>query len=201
MSESTTQPPELDFNSPRLVRHRKTRKFKDSFARVSIGTGGISVIVAITLIFFYLLYEVAPLFASAEAERLAAYELPAKEAGNTIYSGAEEQGEKAFRVTDLGKVIFYNTVDGSIDHELSLPIEEGVVVSSVANADPASRTFVLGLSNGSALVLKHSYKISYPNDVRLIEPYIEFPFGEEAMELDPKGEALKKSRSPLATVR
>lgn len=192
MSESTTQPPELDFNSPRLVRHRKTRKFKDSFARVSIGTGGISVIVAITLIFFYLLYEVAPLFASAEAERLAAYELPAKEAGNTIYSGAEEQGEKAFRVTDLGKVIFYNTVDGSIDHELSLPIEEGVVVSSVANADPASRTFVLGLSNGSALVLKHSYKISYPNDVRLIEPYIEFPFGEEAMELDPKGEALKE---------
>ena len=192
MSESTTQPPELDFNSPRLVRHRKTRKFKDSFARVSIGTGGISVIVAITLIFFYLLYEVAPLFASAEAERLAAYELPAQEAGNTIYSGAEEQGEKAFRVTDLGKVIFYNTVDGSIDSELSLPIEEGVVVSSVANADPASRTFVLGLSNGSALVLKHSYKISYPNDVRLIEPYIEFPFGEEAMELDPKGEALKE---------
>lgn len=192
MSESTTQPPELDFNSPRLVRHRKTRKFKDSFARVSIGTGGISVIVAITLIFFYLLYEVAPLFASAEAERLAAYDLPAKEAGNTIYSGAEEQGEKAFRVTDLGKVIFYNTIDGSIDREISLPIEESVVVSSVANADPASRTFVLGLSNGSALVLKHSYKISYPNDVRLIEPYIEFPFGEEAMELDPKGEALKE---------
>ncbi|KZY68020.1 phosphate ABC transporter permease [Oleiphilus sp. HI0071] len=192
MSESTPQQPDLDFNSPRLIRHRKTRKFKDEFARISIGTGGISVIVAITLIFFYLLYEVAPLFASAEAERIASYEVPAKEAGKTIYSGAEEQGEKAFRVTDLGSVIFYNTLDGSIHSQVDLPIEEGVVVTSVANADPASRTFVLGLSNGTALVLKHSYKITYPNDQRVIEPFIEFPFGEEAMMLDPAGDALKE---------
>lgn len=192
MSESTPQQPDLDFNSPRLIRHRKTRKFKDEFARVSIGTGGISVIVAITLIFFYLLYEVAPLFANAEAERIASYEVPAKEAGNTIYSGAEEQGEKAFRVTDLGSVIFFNTIDGSIHSQIDLPIDEGIVVTSVANADPASRTFVLGLSNGTALVLKHSYKITYPNDERVIEPYIEFPFGEDAMELDPAADALKE---------
>ena len=192
MSGSTPQQPDLDFNSPRLIRHRKTRKFKDQFARISVGTGGISVIVAITLIFFYLLYEVAPLFASAEAERLASYEVPAKEAGATIYSGSEEQGEKAFRVTDLGNVIFFNTIDGSIHSQIDLPIEEGVAVTSVANADPASRTFVLGLSNGTALVLKHSYKITYPNDERVIEPHIEFPFGEEAMELDPAGEALKE---------
>lgn len=190
MSDSTPQQPTLDFNTPRLVRHRKKRKLKDQLARVSIGTGGISVIVAISLIFFYLLYEVAPLFASAEAEQLASYEVPVKEAGKTIYSGAEEQGEKAFRVTDQGVVIFFNTVDGSVHSRVDLPIDEGVSVTSVANADPASHIFVLGLSDGKALVLKHSYKITYPDDVRDIAPFIEFPFGEDAMTLDEAGEAL-----------
>lgn len=190
MSESSPQQPQLDFNTPQLIRHRKQRKFKDKFAEVSIGAGGISVIVAITLIFFYLLYEVAPLFAGAEAERIASYEVPAKEAGNTIFSGAEEKGEKAFRVTQQGQVIFFNTADGSIDSTIDLPIEDGVIIKSVATANPASRTFVLGLSNGSALVLKHSYKITYPDDQRKIEPYIEYPFGQEAMALDPAQEPL-----------
>ena len=191
MSESPTQPT-LDFNTPKLVRHRKNRKLKDKLASVSIGAGGISVIVAITLIFFYLLYEVAPLFTSAEAERVATYDVPEQAAGSTIFSGAEEQGEKAFRVTDQGKVVFFNTIDGSIDNLVSLPIPEGVEVSSVANADPASRKFVLGLSDGSALVLQHSYKITYPNDQRKIEPFIEYPFGEEAMQLAENGEPLKE---------
>lgn len=190
MSDSTPQQPSLDFNTPRLIRHRKKRKLKDQLARVSIGTGGISVIVAISLIFFYLLYEVAPLFASAEAEQVATYEVPAKEAGNTIYSGTEEQGEKAFRVTDQGVIIFFNTIDGSVHSRVDLPIKEGVNVTSVANADPASHIFVLGLSDGTALVLKHSYKITYPNDERDIAPFIEFPFGEDAMTLDEAGEAL-----------
>jgi len=190
MSESTPQPPELDFNSPKLVRHRKHRKFKDKFAKASIGAGGISVIVAISLIFFYLLYEVAPLFASAEGEQVTSYSVPEQSLGRTIYSGMEEQGEKAFRVTDQGKVIFFNTVDGSTHSVVSLPIADDVLVTSVAAADPASRIFVLGLNDGSALVLKHSYKLTYPNDQRDIAPFIEYPFGEEAMALSAEGKAL-----------
>jgi phosphate transport system permease protein len=190
MSESSLKPPSLDFNEPRLVRHRKKRKFKDSLAKVTIGAGGISVIAAISLIFFYLLYEVTPLFESAEADRISSYEIPAAEAGKTVFSGAEEQGEKAFRVTETGQVVFFNTVDGSIHSTEQLPITEGLIVTSVAQADPASRTFVLGLSNGQALVLKHSYQISYPNDKRLIEPYIEYPFGKDGMQLDEEGSSI-----------
>jgi phosphate transport system permease protein len=192
MSEPSLKPPSLDFNEPRLVRHRKKRKLKDQFAKVSIATGGISVIVAITLIFFYLLYEVAPLFESAEAERVASYEIPAAEAGRTVFSGAEEQGEKAFRVTESGLVVFFNTIDGSIDNKEQVPLDDGVTVTSVAQADPASRTFVLGLSDGQAMVLKHSYQISYPSDERLIEPYIEYPFGNEGMLLDEDGSSIEK---------
>lgn len=53
---------EQELNSPRMRTRRKFRAWKDRFARRAIALGGLSVIVAITLIFFYLLYEVMPLF-------------------------------------------------------------------------------------------------------------------------------------------
>jgi phosphate transport system permease protein len=190
MSESQINTPSINFDDPKLVRHRKSRKIKDEIAKVSIGFGGISVILAITLIFFYLLYEVAPLFSPASAEQVSEYSLPMAELGPSIYSGIEEQGEKAFRVTEQGQVIFFNTIDGSVHSQVDLNIGAGVSVTSVAQADPASRTFVLGLSNGAAQVVKHSYKITYPNDVRLIEPFIEFPFGDAPIALDEAGAAI-----------
>lgn len=78
MNESAVlKPPELDFDSAQLKRHRKKRNLTDLAAKHTIALGGISVIVAISLIFFYLLYEVAPLFEPASAEQVSEYQLPA----------------------------------------------------------------------------------------------------------------------------
>ncbi len=192
MNESALpQAPDLDFDSPRLVRYRKQRNLKDVLAKFLIGTGGISVIVAITLIFFYLLYEVAPLFKSAEAQLESTYPIPEQQLGTTLYSTIEEQGEKAMRLTDLGQVVFFNTQDGSTHSIIDLPLPEGVVVTSVSYADPASHTFAAGLSDGSILIMKHSYRITYPNDQRKIDPFLEFPFGKTPMQLDDQGLAIR----------
>lgn len=184
---AVSEPPKLDFDSPKLVRYRKIRKIKDQVASTSIGMGGGSVILAITLIFFYLLYEVMPLFESAEIEAVSEYQVPAADSGTTLYYAMEEQAEKALRVTDQGNIIFFNTQDGSVVSNQRLPIPEGVIVTSVSAAEPASRTILAGLSNGQIIIVKHSYKITYPNDKRLITPYIEFPFGEEPMDMDESG--------------
>lgn len=188
---AVTQPPELDFDSPKLVRYRKQRNFKDQAAKYSIAMGGISVIVAITLIFFYLLYEVGPLFKAAGAESVSQYELPAKELGKTLYMTAEEQGEKALRVAENGTVVFFNTLDGAEHSRVELPIPDGAQVTEVSFADPASRIVVAALDNGQVLIFKHSYKLTYPNDVRVIDPYIEYPFGEDPLTLDEQGLAIK----------
>jgi len=199
MNESAApKAPELDFDSPRLIRYRKQRNLKDILAKFLIGTGGISVIVAITLIFFYLLYEVAPLFKSAEAQLESTYPVPAQELGKTVYSAIEEQGEKAMRLTDTGHVIFFNTHDGSIHSTVELPLPAGVDVTSVAYADPASRTFATGLSDGSILIMKHSYKITYPEEGRQIDPYLEFPFGKTPMQLDDQGLAIRLAALTLS---
>lgn len=175
--------PDLDLESPQILRYRKMRSLKDKAAEVTIGMGGVSVIVAIMLIFFYLLYEVAPMLKSADIEEIAEYHIPAPEKGVTLYTAMEEQAQKAIRVTSLGSVVFFNLKDGEVVGEELLPVPEGVIVTSLAEASPSSRTLVAGLSNGQAIVFKHSYKSTYPNDVRVITPYIEYPVGEDLIQL------------------
>ena len=184
---AVSEAPKLDFNSPKLVRHRKIRKIKDKLAGVSIGMGGSTVILAISLIFFYLLYEIMPLFKSAEMQPVASYAIPAQESGESLYYAIEEQAEKAFRITKNGRVIFFNTQDGSLDSTYQLPLQDNVFISSVTAASPSSRALLAGLSNGQVIIFKHSYRITYPNDQRVISPYVEFPFGENTMDMDPSG--------------
>lgn len=69
MSIETRSKPQIDFNTPAQQRLRKVRALKDKMAASGIAFGGISVILAIVLIFFYLLYEVAPLFQSAHMQK------------------------------------------------------------------------------------------------------------------------------------
>ena len=68
---TTQSPPKtsrVDFNTPAMQRHRAARHFKDHLTRWYVAVGGLGVIVAVLLIFLYLLYEVLPLFGGAEIE-------------------------------------------------------------------------------------------------------------------------------------
>lgn len=170
--------------------HRRRRMLKDMLARHMVSIGGVTAIVTIILIFFYLLYVVLPLFESATVQEEARYTIPLSEMGETLHLAMEEQAEIGVRFTDSGQVIFFDLQDGQVlsNHKLNLP--SGVTVTSFAVADETKALVAYGLSNGQALVLKHTYRVTFPGDVRLISPVIEYPFGEEPIELDPEGEAL-----------
>ena len=58
----------LDFNTPALQRKRRLRALKDRMARWAVSIGGMAVLGAITLIFFYLAYVVLPMFQGASLE-------------------------------------------------------------------------------------------------------------------------------------
>lgn len=161
------------------------RALKDRLARYFVASGGISVIIAILLIFFYLLYVVVPMFGSAEIKESTSFTAPAE--GKTLHLGLEEQGTIAVRFTDNGHVIFFNTDSGSIvyDEDLKLP----TTISSVAaNLD----LVVLGLENGTALAVRYKFDLSYPDDVRTLTPRLEYPLGKELLPLDESGEALSQ---------
>jgi phosphate transport system permease protein len=187
-NENTSTPPSISFDTPALKRRRKSRALKDKLAGVGIAFGGISVIIAILLIFFYLLYEVAPLFRSAHmapwqqnGQEVEAYALPGQ--GQTLYLAMEEQAEIGLRVTDQNQAIFFSTLNGQQIDTVDLPVPEGAKVTSTAVISEPNRLFALGLDNGAAVVIKHEYRSTYPDGVRVITPSIEYPLGEEPVQI------------------
>ncbi|WP_110577121.1 ABC transporter permease subunit [Marinomonas alcarazii] len=182
MTKSTDhQMPELNFNTPALKRHRKIRSLKDRMAGMGIAVGGSSVILAVLLICFYLLYEVAPLFSSASIDREASYSLPAEDQGKSLYLTTEEQSEVGMRVTSNGSIVFFSVADGSvIDNIKNIRSEK---VTAFAVESDTSRLMAFGYEDGKALIVKHDYKISYPDGTRKITPVVEYPYGEEPIDV------------------
>ncbi len=193
MTERTAPqlPGKLDFNTPALIRQRRVRNLKDRLAAHSIAAGGIGVIIAVMLIFFYLLYEVVPLFGGADAEIAAQYPVPGTN-GQTLLLGMEEQAEIGMRVADNGQVTFFRTHDGVVMETYPLPGAEGGL-TAVAREDPASHWLVAGYADGQALVFKHSYRARFDdNGKRSLTPYLEFPYGEEPIQILQNGEPITR---------
>ena len=170
----------LDLTSPRLKLRRKIRHFSDQAAKVSIGIGGISVIVAILLIFLYLFYEVVPLFASAELEQTNEFQLDGA-TGETLHLAIDEQSEIGMRLNNAGQVSFFNLASGDSVQNLQLPLPAGAAITSFALDSEESGLFALGFSNGRALVARYGYQTSFApgTNERNIRPIIEYPFGED----------------------
>jgi len=167
------------------------RLLKDRMARNLVGFGGISVIAAILLIAFYLFYEVVPLFYPAEIKSSTHYSIGTAEngQGRTLHMASEELNEKGVRYTDQGQAIFFNLADGSEIERVAL-LPEGRSVTAFSAADEATGMVVFGLDDGTALVVKHTFRITFPEGERTITPRLEYPLGEAPIELDASGTAL-----------
>jgi phosphate transport system permease protein len=161
------------------------RALKDRLAKYFVSLGGVSVIIAIMLIFFYLLSVVVPMFESADIEQQHQYAAPGD--GKTLLLGMEEQGTMAVRFTDQGEAIFFNTATSEISLQQKLPLNSAI--SSVASS---LDRIVLGLEDGTALIVKYVFEVSYPGDVRTLTPALEFPLGEQALVLDESAQPIEK---------
>ena len=93
-------------------RHSRLRLLWDRFARRAVVAGGIGVIVAILLIFFYLLYVVLPLLETPEMESVANYALQA--GSSVLYLAMDEQAEAGAVFDRDGRVRFLTKADGSL---------------------------------------------------------------------------------------
>ncbi|MGE6109059.1 ABC transporter permease subunit [Aeromonas sobria] len=170
----------------------RKRRIKDTLAKYGVTTGGTLVLVALLLIFFYLLYVVKPIFNGASMEPLASFSLPIKD--KTAWIGVEEQNEIGYRFSDKGEVNFFALQDdarfkvGEAIAQAQVPGE----VSAVAIPTPGKTYLAYGFTDGKALVVEPRFKVSYPGDVRLIEPQLSYPFGEAPISVDPEGQPLSQ---------
>ena len=172
--------------------YQRWRLLKDKIVAQAVVFGGLSIILAIVLIFFYLLYVVFPLLLPAHAEAVKQYSAPEPALGKTAFLSMEEQNEVGVRFTDQGKAIFFNVADGTTQRIEPLPIPEGVQITSYAHGGVDKGVIAYGLSDGRALVVKHAYKLSYPDNKRVITPSIQYPLGREPVQVDNGGQPLIK---------
>ncbi|NNA00144.1 ABC transporter permease subunit [Pseudomonas lundensis] len=188
---TTSAPKRIDFNTPELQRKRRMRALKDHLTRWYVFIGGLAVLGAITLIFFFLGYVVLPLFQGADLNaKQAITPVWMQDAGRPLMLSVEEQNQVGMRVSDQGMVLFFNAKSGEELSRVNLPLPADTHVTSLGEDQPGNPVVVLGLSNGQALVFRHTYKVSYPDGKKTISPAIEYPYGEAPVALDPQGRAL-----------
>ncbi|HEX4895549.1 MAG TPA: ABC transporter permease subunit [Solimonas sp.] len=161
----------------------RSRYLKDALARWVVWIGGLGVIAALLLIFVYLLGEVLPLFADAEFKARERFALPAAESAPLVVA-AEEQAEVGLKLSAAGEVLFFNLHDGQAGLSRALPTA-GQAVASVAQLSAERGLLAAQLADGGVLLFAHKYRVSYPNDQRVITPELEFPYGEQALAFMP----------------
>jgi phosphate transport system permease protein len=188
MTDERSLAKRIDFNTPQMQRKRRIRALKDRLTRWYVAVGGLAVLAAITLIFFYLAYVVAPLFQgaslTAQTPLSAAW---MNDAGNPLMITIEEQNQIAMRISDKGEMVFFDLKDGAELQRLSVPLPAGASVVSIGKDQPGAPLIALGLSNGQVLVLRHTYQTTYPDNRKTITPSVAWPYGESPLVLDEQG--------------
>ena len=95
----------------------------------------------------------------------------------------EEQHEVGFRATDAGIIYFFNTKDGSIIDEYKLFTNDNESITAFSTGDAAKAVFGYGTEDGRVLLAQHLYKVTYPDDIRVITPQLFYPLGETPLKL------------------
>lgn len=169
------------------VQLRKWRSIKDKISEYCIAFAGVSVVAAFATIFVYLFSEVGPIFSSASIEQKQSFN---SVAAKPIFANLERYGEVGLVVDAEGVLQFFDANTGAITLQANLPIPSGAKITSFAKGEQRSGIIAFGLSNGQALVAKHEYNLSYPNDLRKIVPAISYPLGESPISLNNAGKAI-----------
>lgn len=160
-------------------RLRLWRMFKDHLSKGSVAFFGLGVIGALTLMFVYLLVETVPIFADPEITPMASYPAPGGEqAGETVHVAMERYREIGVRFTNKAQYLFFRLDSGEVIKQGSLQRPQGAEVRSFDTAEARHRLVGYGLANGTAILARHDYAISYPDDKRQIEPSITYPEGD-----------------------
>jgi len=87
--------------------------------------------------------------------------------------------------------LFFDIDSGAELKRVDLPLPAGASVTSIGEDQPGHPLVAVGLSNGQALVFRHTYKVSYPDGKKTITPAIEYPYGEAPIAVNESGGALE----------
>jgi len=173
----------------KTLQANKKRVFKDQLVKYGVTSGGTLVLVALLLIFGYLLYVVLPIFAPVSVDKLQSFQ---RQDDAAIYAlGIDEQNEVAYQLDQQGLLKFYSLRDNDLGESL-LQYQGFPHTHKITKTMAATGAFALTDGQGDVKIIKPNFITTYPKDKRLITPKVEFPLGETSFTVSQGQQALDK---------
>ncbi|MBQ4849414.1 ABC transporter permease subunit [Pseudoalteromonas sp. MMG012] len=169
----------------------RSRLLKDRFAQYGITAGGVMVLIALLMIFFYLLYVVQPILESAKVEKRVDIVLQNTE--QYVGIGVEEQTEIAYLLNKTGGVDFFQLKGANTGKKLkSLATNLDGQVTSFAKSAPFLGQYAYGLDNGQVQLVRPSFLVTFPGNERVITPRLSYPLDGQQLLVDEEGHAIER---------
>lgn len=169
--------------SLRSERFHLWRSRKDRIMRWLIAIGGVAVIWAVVLIFFYLAWVVLPLFLPAETRLGDSQAVPGWRGSTPVYLAVEEQQEVGLRLSAAGELAFFDVESARILQSARLPADGAARIAVAAEAVERQGRVAAATGDGEIFVFRHRYETRFDGGVetRSINPVLEYPYGESPL--------------------
>lgn len=177
----------------------KRRWLTDRFASSVIKLGGISVLIALVLLIFYLIVVIAPIFSPTGIKLQSDYLLTSNQSINkTLAVGIDDDGRTAFRFTDDGKLIFSalnQSLNASVNTgQMSEPLlVKQIVENPVAfkAAETSSRWYAYADNQGGIHAVRPQFSTVFTAAGRQSSPSL-VTFANNQVSLDGDGVAIRQ---------
>jgi len=163
---------------------RRVRTVKDISAKYFVSFSGLGVIAVLTLIFVFLFAELMPLFSPAKINTKTRYVVPGDTDQQALLLAMDRHQEVGVRYDGTGKVTFFDLASGNPSEVAFMPLPDGIHITSHTHSEPRFNLVALGLSDGTAMLVRHDFVLDWTDNVRSILPRLDYPFGVEPVVVD-----------------
>lgn len=170
---------------------RQKRARRDLYSRWGITASGFGVVIALLTIFVYLFYEVAPILKGASIDEDVQYSLSETGLSDVEHLVLDRYETLSVAYSSEGEVVVFDVANGTPEASFQIQKPSDSAFSSFYSAEAISATQVYGLDNGQAVVVRHAFDITFPDDQRQLTPKLEYPLGQAAITIDDQGQPLK----------
>ena len=135
----------------KTLQANKKRVIKDKLVKYGVTSGGTLVLVALLLIFGYLLYVVLPIFAPVSVDKVQSFQ---RQDDASIYAlGIDEQNEVAYQLDDQGLLSFYSLREDDLGESL-LKYQAFPDTHNITKTMPSTGAFALTNGRGEVKIIK-----------------------------------------------
>lgn len=176
-----------------LKERDKLRYIKDRIARLAVTAGGVGVLFALLLLFFYLSSIALPVFSGASVQPVTALHYPHQE--EPVALGIDDYGENGYVLSRSGELAYLSLGPDTATAGSARVLTQTRIVPDAgvfAHGNAAQGWFAFGNTKGGVVVVRPFYAVSFTDSGRISSPDINFFNSGEPVRLDDSAEPLQQ---------